>query len=103
MEETKQQKAEREKLEGANLTPEEKKRQRDLAKAQKLAKKDTASVKQSLPAALQTAVPPILEPLPAKEETQESKQEKAAREKGQGSTLTDEEKKRQREQVKAEK
>lgn len=28
-----QQKAEREKLEGANLTPEEKKRQRDLAKA----------------------------------------------------------------------
>ena len=45
MEETKQQKAEREKIEGAHLTPEEKKRQRELVKAQKAAKKESAAGK----------------------------------------------------------
>lgn len=51
MEETKQQKAEREKLEGANLTAEEKKKQRELVKAQKQAKKEAAANKGSAPKA----------------------------------------------------
>ena len=111
MEESKQQKAEREKTEGANLTEEDKKRQRELVKAEKLAKKEAAAAKKinkgdepkELLVNQDKQKPVVTQQIENTSQKEESKQEKAAREKAQGANLTEEEKKRLREQVKAEK